>query len=153
MDTGTIDAEPQGHSEQLLSTVRELESLFHHPTDSTTADQVSNLLDEHFIRVTPSGDVQDKSQALAVFLERWAEKVNCPWHLQDERLRRLSEAIYLYSYSLHMAGRVTRRSTIWSVTGDVMKALHHQGTLAAHDVDHSLASAAKPASRADGASR
>ena len=60
------------------------------------------------------------------------------WRTSDLRVRRLAGEVYLCTYTLDQAGRVSRRATIWERTGSGWRIVYHQGTLApqAHPETH-----------------
>src|SRR5579862_1933388 len=51
------------------------------------------------------------------------------WRTYDHGLRRLGSDIYLLTYTLSQAERLTRRATIWQSTDEGWRILYHQGTI------------------------
>jgi hypothetical protein len=51
------------------------------------------------------------------------------WSCSEFGLRRVGPEIYLLTYTLDQAGRITRRSTVWQKTGEGWRILFHQGTV------------------------
>jgi len=51
------------------------------------------------------------------------------WQSSDFGLRRIGPDTYLFTYTLRQAERLSRRATIWQITGEGWRILYHQGTI------------------------
>jgi hypothetical protein len=60
------------------------------------------------------------------------------WQSSAYGLRRLGPDTYLFTYTLRQAERLTRRATIWQITGEGWRILYHQGTIVSADEDDVL---------------
>lgn len=52
------------------------------------------------------------------------------WECSDFGLKKLSPDVWLLTYTLRQAERLTRRSTIWQKNAEGWVILYHQGTIA-----------------------
>ena len=88
-----------------------------------------------FWEVGASGAAYDRETVRAQVLHRLDTQeqddlVSQGWRTSDLRVRRLAGEVYLCTYTLDQAGRVSRRASIWERTDSGWRIVYHQGTLA-----------------------
>lgn len=109
----------------------QLENRVHWPEAGTTCVEMARWFAEDFWEVGASGRKFTLSVVLSVLEKRAAAgAANEPRTLSDVGCRALAADTFLLTYLLEQPGRVTRRSSVWRLTPDGWRMLHHQGTVA-----------------------
>ncbi|MBS0557788.1 MAG: DUF4440 domain-containing protein [Proteobacteria bacterium] len=107
------------------------EPIFHHPELGTSRAAFEAMVDQDFWEVGASGAKYSKAFVLDTLQARHAEPVVETFTVSDFACRELAPNLYLATYQLDQAGRLSRRSTIWRFAGSAWKIVYHQGTLMA----------------------
>lgn len=124
--------------EDLAEVLNELvvrEPLFHNRDLVATDEDFFRETAEDFWEVGASGSIYDRGVVLRALQKRWADSdVDVAeiegWTTVDHNVQQIAEATFLFTYTLHGQGRVTRRTTIWQRRPDRgWCALFHQGTV------------------------
>jgi hypothetical protein len=113
----------------VLDELRAREPLFHRPELGTTRSDLEAMTTEDFWEVGASGRVYSRAHVLDVLVERYQHTDEDEWETSDFYCRRIGPEVYLLTYTLRQAKRVTRRSTLWKHTPGQWKVLYHQGTI------------------------
>lgn len=117
----------------LTDTLAELtarEPIFHRPEFGTARSDFEKATVEDFWEIGASGRRYSRNYVLDLLEERYAVAHADVWEARDFHCRRLSNDIFLLTYTLLQDNqRVTRRSTIWQSTADGWKIIYHQGTV------------------------
>ena len=124
--TLTTEPELQG----VLAELSRREPIFHRPEFGTTRADFEHMTAEDFWETGASGRRYSRQFVLDELERRFAVPHEDIWETRDFYCRRLSEDIYLLTYTLlqdHV--RLTRRATIWRSTVDGWKIVYHQGTI------------------------
>jgi hypothetical protein len=126
--------EPTGVTDPaLLAVLGELkgrEPIFHRPELGTARADFENMTVPDFWEVGASGRRYSREYVLAELESRCAGPYVDIWETSDFHCRRLSEDIYLLTYTLlQNKERMTRRATIWQHTPTGWKIVFHQGTI------------------------
>ena len=82
-----------------------------------------------FWEIGASGRRYSRDYILAELEKRYATEHDDPWETADFHCRRLSEDVYLLTYTLLQGKRKTRRTTIWRQAESGWQILFHQGTV------------------------
>ena len=118
---------------ELQETLAELvqrEPIFHRPEWGTTRADFEQMTVEDFWETGASGRRYSREFVLGVLEERFSAPHPDLWEASDFHCRRLSEDLFLVTYTLLQDNaRLTRRSTIWQHTKEGWKAVYHQGTI------------------------
>jgi hypothetical protein len=127
------DHDHHDHHEE-RDVLRELlrrEPLFHHPELGTTRADFEAATAPDYWEVGASGRVYDREFVWNVLAERYADPPPEEWVIDEPAVRRIGADTWLLTYRLLLAGRWTRRATIWQTTGGpgAWLALYHQGTV------------------------
>lgn len=119
------------HLRPLLETLERLEPIYHaaHP-DATLAD-FDRLVPPGFWEIGATGRRYSRVFARQVLAERPGQPDPATWQTDDFHLQEAGAGVYLLTYRLRQPGRVTRRLTVWRLTGEHWEALYHQGTVVA----------------------
>lgn len=117
---------------QILSELRKREPVFHTRDFGASLADFARAMALDYCEIGASGQHYDRE----FILQRLAEHPpvdaeTAGWRCSDFRLRRLGSDIYLLTYTLDQAGRVSRRSTLWKRDQDDWQIHFHQGTLVA----------------------
>lgn len=107
-----------------------LEPLFHLMDEGRPVAELDALLAPDFWEVGASGRRYSRAFVMAVLTERRSQQRQETWHLADAHVQALAPGLYLFSYSLVQAQRLTRRATLWRDTPAGWQAVYHQGTVA-----------------------
>lgn len=130
-----MSREPDLHTDpalvEVLDELRRREPIFHRPEFGTHRDDHLAMTAEDFWEVGASGRRYSRDYVLDVLDERQRDPQPDPWETADFHCRRLADAVYLLTYTLHQGQRITRRATIWRRDTDGWKILYHQGTVVA----------------------
>jgi hypothetical protein len=114
---------------EVLDELRAREPLFHRPEFGTTRSHLEAMTTEDFWEVGASGRVYSRAYVLDVLEERYQQTDEDEWETSDFYCRWIGPDVYLLTYTLRQARRVTRRSTLWQHTPGQWKVLYHQGTI------------------------
>lgn len=118
---------------ELAGVVAELsrrEPIFHRPEFGTTRADFERMTAEDYWETGASGRRYSRQAVLDGLEERFSAPHADVWETRDFHCRRLSEDIYLLTYTLLQdKQRLTRRATLWQSTPDGWKIVYHQGTI------------------------
>lgn len=112
----------------MLAELVDREPLFHRTELGTTREVFEAMTAPDFWEVGASGRVYDREEVWAVLEPRYAADEPDEWTTSDFQLRPLGSDVYLLTYVLRQAERVTRRATIWERTESGWRLVYHQGT-------------------------
>jgi hypothetical protein len=122
--------------EGVLEELRVREPIFHTKEFGMTAAERERVVAPEYWEVGASGRRYSREFILKGLKEKPpVDAAQAGWSCCDFGLRRLGPEIYLLTYTLDQAGRVTRRSTVWQKTGEGWRILYHQGTVVMGDDD------------------
>ena len=110
------------------------EPLFHRPEFGITRADFARMIADDYREVGASGRHYDRDCVLDVLEQRHRAPHEDPWETRDFHSRALAGDVFLLTYTLHQAARISRRMTLWRRTPDGWRALYHQGTLVQDDV-------------------
>ncbi|GAB1817744.1 nuclear transport factor 2 family protein [Herbidospora sp. RD11066] len=110
--------------------LRALEPIFHRVPAGAGRAVFEALTADDFFEVGASGRLYPREYVLDTLAERHSRPHDDPWEIADFAARRLDGDTWLVTYLLDQAGRLSRRSTIWTRTDAGWIARYHQGTLA-----------------------
>ncbi len=113
----------------VLEELRNREPIFHRPELGTTRADFENMVMPDFWEVGASGRRYSRDHVLAELERRYSGEYADEWEALDFHCRKLSEQVYLLTYTLFQGERKTRRSTIWQKTATGWKIVFHQGTI------------------------
>lgn len=99
-----------------------------HPTVRRDADQLRALLADDFREIGASGRLFDRDAIIAALVAETAPESAPDPSVSDLTGARVSDELVLLTYRLEFAGRITRRSSLWRVSGGRAELLFHQGT-------------------------
>ena len=114
----------------IFEALKSREPIFHHPEFGTRREDFERMIDPGFWEVGASGRVYSREVVLNELEKRHAPgPVNEDWQIEDCACKSLGGELFLFTYRLDQAGRLSRRATIWRLRGDQWTAVYHQGTL------------------------
>jgi hypothetical protein len=105
------------------------EPIFHRPELGTTRADFENMTVPDFWEVGASGRRYSRDYVLSELERRCAENSNDIWETSEFHCRRLSDDVYLLTYTLLQGERKTRRATVWQRAETGWKIMFHQGTV------------------------
>lgn len=105
------------------------EPIFHRPEFGTTRADFEKMTVADFWETGASGRRYSREYALKVVEERYRDHHADPWETQEFHCRRLSENVFLLTYTLFQGPRKTRRASIWQRSDEGWKIVYHQGTI------------------------
>lgn len=107
------------------------EPIFHRAEFGITRADFENMTSEDFWEVGASGRRYSRGHVLDMLEERFRQDQSGEvWEASDFYCKRLSQNVYLLTYTLLQDGRRrTRRSTIWQQVNEGWKIAYHQGTI------------------------
>jgi hypothetical protein len=107
------------------------EPIFHRPEFGTTRADFQHITTDDYWEVGASGRRYSRNYVLDILEERFQQDQSGDiWETSDFYCKRLSEDVYLLTYTLFQRRtRKTRRSTIWQQTQQGWKIVYHQGTI------------------------
>jgi hypothetical protein len=124
----------------LAEILRELalrEPIFHRPEWGTTRADFQKMTAPDFWEVGASGRRYSRSYVLDELERRYQVEGENPapdsLKASGFHCRRLSDDVYLLTYTLLQGDRKTRRTTIWQRTAEGWKIVFHQGTIVQDD--------------------
>ncbi len=123
----------------VLNELMQREPIFHHPEFGTTRQDFENMTDVEFWEVGASGRRYSREYVLNEVVNRYENPQyrgihsfpEAIWQTKDFYCREIARDIYLLTYTLIQAERVTRRSTLWRRSSNGWTILYHQGTIVA----------------------
>jgi hypothetical protein len=116
--------------EAVLRELRAREPIFHTAAFGLTAAERERVVAPGDWEVGASGRRYSREFILRLLEEKPpVDAAGAGWECLDFGLRRLGAEIYLLTYTLDQAGRITRRATVWEKTGEGWRILFHQGTV------------------------
>jgi hypothetical protein len=107
------------------------EPIFHRPEFGTSRANFEAMMAPEFWEIGASGRTYSRAFVLDTLEARHSKPVTESYLVTDFACQELSPNLYLATYQLDQAGRLSRRSTIWRRTGDDWLIVFHQGTLIA----------------------
>jgi hypothetical protein len=122
----------------VLRELTDREPLFHRRNIVSCEQEFLAETASDFWEVGASGATYDRATVLRELQTRWesgdVDDADAQgWITSDHRVQVLADRTYLFTYTLHDQGRVTRRTTIWRRTTDQRwHACFHQGTVVQH---------------------
>jgi hypothetical protein len=116
--------------EGVLDELRRREPIFHTKEFGMTAAERERVVAPEYWEVGASGRRYSREFILKGLEEKLpVDAAEAGWACSEFGLRRVGPEIYLLTYTLDQAGRITRRSTVWQKTGEGWRILFHQGTV------------------------
>jgi len=115
---------------QILDELRQLEPIFHTKRFGLTAEERERRVAPDYWEVGASGRRYTRAFIMDMLVKQPpVDADEAGWRAWDFGLRQLGPAaIYLVTYSLDQAGRITRRATVWHKAEQEWRILYHQGT-------------------------
>jgi hypothetical protein len=115
---------------EILGELSRREPIFHRAEFGTSRADFERMTADGFWEIGASGRCYSREFVLDTLEKRFSAPHHDAWETKDFQCMRLSDDLYLLTYTLVQDGtRVTRRSTIWRRAADEWKILFHQGTL------------------------
>jgi hypothetical protein len=122
--------------EGVLDELRPKEPIFHTKEFGMTPAERERAVAPEYWEVGASGRRYSREFILKGLEGRPpVDAAEAGWSCCDFGLRQMGPEIYLLTYTLDQAGRITRRSTVWQKTGEGWTILYHQGTIVTGDDD------------------
>jgi hypothetical protein len=116
--------------QDILAELSSREPIFHRPEFGTSRADFERMTAEDFCEVGASGRRYSRQYVLDQLEKRFSVPHGDIWQTRDFHCRKLSEDVYLMTYTLLQDNtRLTRRATIWQKTPDGWKIVYHQGTV------------------------
>jgi hypothetical protein len=118
----------------VLTQLQQREPIFHRRELGTTRADFEATTTSDFWEVGASGEAYSRERVWATLERRYADPdywAGDAWETSDFLCRRVSPDVYLVTYTLHQAERVTRRLSVWKRSLDAWKIVYHQGTVVA----------------------
>ena len=123
MNTSTLTIE------KATQAITPREPIFHRPELGTTRADFDAMVAPQFWEVGASGRKYSKRDVLDVLEARHTQPAHEDFSLSDFACLELAADLYLATYQLTLANRVSRRATIWRHTDSKWQIVYHQGTL------------------------
>ena len=116
---------------EILAQLIRREPIFHRAEFGTSRADFEKMTPDDYWEVGASGRRYSRNYVLDILEERFRQDQSSDiWETSDFHCKRLSNDVYLLTYTLLQHGtRKTRRSTIWQYTADGWKIVFHQGTI------------------------
>ncbi len=106
------------------------EPIFHRPEFGTSRADFEAMVTPGFWEIGASGTRYTKAHILHTLENRHSRPVTETYEMTDFACQELSQSLYLVTYQLNQAGRLSQRSTIWCHNDSgVWQIVFHQGTL------------------------
>ncbi|MGB7548046.1 MAG: DUF4440 domain-containing protein [Terracidiphilus sp.] len=116
--------------QDILAELSSREPIFHRPEFGTSRADFERMTAKDFCEVGASGRRYSRQYVLDQLEKRFSVPHGDIWPTRDFHCRKLSEDVYLMTYTLLQDNtRLTRRATIWQKTPDGWKIVYHQGTV------------------------
>jgi hypothetical protein len=114
----------------VLEELKAREPIFHRAEFGRTRADFEKMTVPDFWETGASGRRYNREYVLSELEKRYAEEYEDVWEASGFHCRRLSEDMYLLTYTLlQNKERLTRRATIWQNTPTGWKIVYHQGTI------------------------
>ncbi|MFD6513278.1 hypothetical protein [Rhodococcus sp. NPDC060176] len=118
----------------ILDELMEFEPLFHRTRVAMSRDEFDAVVDPEFREIGASGARYTRDYVQSVVeTRRLRGEVNdaaeLVWKVDRPALDRIAPDLYLVTYRLAQADRVTERSSIWRFTENRWTVMFHQGTV------------------------
>lgn len=113
----------------VLAELVDQEPLFHRFKLGTERVDVEAMLASDFWEIGASGRHYGRRDVLEVLEQRLRHPVQEKWNVTEPHCRELTPDLYLLTYTLFLAGRTTRRATIWRRAAVGWLVIFHQGTV------------------------
>lgn len=125
-----IDIDPKLTA--ILQALRERERILQKPAPDTSPADLEALFGPDFWETGASGRHYSRQDALRELARR--QRPSRPaaiaaGEMSELRCQKLAENVYLLTYALRQAERITRRASIWRRTETDWQILYHQGTV------------------------
>ncbi len=117
--------------EQATEALAAREPIFHRPEFGTSRVDFEAMIAPEFWEIGASGTRYSKAFVLDTLENRHSKPVTELFVVTDFACQELSPNLYLATYKLDQAGRLSQRSTIWRYSSSVWQIVFHQGTLIA----------------------
>jgi hypothetical protein len=117
--------------EQATEALAAREPIFHRPEFGTSRADFEAMVAPEFWEIGASGTRYSKAFVLHTLESLHAKPVSGTYSVTDFACQELSQNLYLATYRLDQAGRLSQRSTIWRYSSGVWQIVFHQGTLIA----------------------
>lgn len=116
----------------LLDELKELEPIFHRAAFGSSSEDFARQMTPDYWEIGASGRCYSRDFIVRHLDEHPpVDAENAGWKCADFGLRTLGPDTYLLTYTLAQNERLTRRSTIWRMTGEGWQIVFHQGTVVA----------------------
>lgn len=117
--------------DQILAELRPLEPIFHTKAFGLTAAEREQRVAPDYWEVGASGRRYSRDFIMKTLAETPPlDAEDAGWRCRDFGLRQLGPGtMYLLTYTLDQAGRITRRATVWHKRAEGWTILYHQGTV------------------------
>jgi hypothetical protein len=116
--------------EAVLNELSNREPIFHRSEFGTTRSDFEKMTMEDFWETGASGHRYSRQFVLDELEKRFSIPHTDVWETSDFNCRKLSEDVYLLTYTLlQNKQRLTRRATIWQKTPEGWQIVYHQGTI------------------------
>jgi hypothetical protein len=122
---------PELSIEQATEALAAREPIFHRPELGTSRADFEAMVAPEFWEVGASGAKYSKAFVLHTLEKRHSTPVTETYVVTDFVCQELAPNLYLATYRLDQAGRLSQRSTIWRYSRNVWQIVFHQGTLIA----------------------
>jgi hypothetical protein len=120
----------------VLAELSAQEPIFHRPAFASTLDDFDRLMASDYWEVGASGRRYNRAFILQMLADNPPiDAETARWRASCFAVRQLGTNIYLLTYSLRQADRLTRRSTLWEKTPAGWTILYHQGTVVSANED------------------
>ncbi|MGJ0491024.1 DUF4440 domain-containing protein [Methylobacter sp.] len=117
--------------EQATEALAAREPIFHCPELGTSRADFEAMVAPEFWEIGASGTRYSKAFVLHTLENRHSKPVTESYVVTDFACQELSPNLYLATYQLDQAGRLSQRSTIWRYSSGVWQIVFHQGPLIA----------------------
>jgi len=115
--------------EQAFEALAAREPLFHRREFGTARADFEAMVAPEFWEIGASGSRYSRAFVLDTLTDRHAKTVEESFVVTDFACQELAPNLYLATYQLNQADRLSQRSTIWRYSNDAWQAVFHQGTL------------------------
>jgi hypothetical protein len=113
----------------VFDALRAREPIFHRGLAGRDRAAYERVTADDYWEVGASGKVYGREVVIDTLVRRSTEPGEEHWSVHDFAVRHLGGESWLATYELHQGTRPSRRSSIWTSTGDGWVAQYHQGTL------------------------
>lgn len=136
MGNESVFARVEPELERVLAELRPLEPIFRTKAFGRTPAERERRVAPDYWEVGASGRRYSRDFILRTLEEKPPVDAEAAgWRCRDYGLRQMGSNIYLLTYTLDQAGRITRRATLWQKMGENWRIPYHQGTIASEAGD------------------